>query len=133
MDIGLIRVIAIIIDALTQPRNPIEETYSWIETTSDEGVYEELDDIRMAMLPTQVAITNERKQSRPRPPTKPRPKARPSTIQPRGTLERARSLDTMLQGGRSPARMQHMIIYILSNPAVCMHDYKLQGSSVAAG
>ena len=36
--------IAIIIDTLTQPRNPI----------GDEGIYEELDDIRMAMLPTQV-------------------------------------------------------------------------------
>ena len=77
--------IAILTDTSTQPRKPIQETYSWTDSTSDEGVYEEVNDIRMAMLPTPVAATDEKKQSRPRPPTKPKPKARPSTIQPRGT------------------------------------------------
>ena len=124
-------VIAIIIDALTQPRNPIEETYSQTETTSDERVYEKLDDIRMAMLPTPVAITNERKQSRPKLPTRPRPEARPSTIQCSGRLPRACSLDTMLQGGRSSACIQHMID-ILSNPAVYM-TINCKVASVAAG
>lgn len=76
-----------IIDAVAQPRKPIQETRSTSTTpswtdTSGEGIYEEVDD-----KPTQVATTGEKKQNRPKPPTKPKPVGRSSTIQPRGTTQ----------------------------------------------
>lgn len=96
---------------------PLKVTYSRTDSTRDEAVYEEVNDMYMygARQPTQVAITDKKKQnSCSKPPTMPKPKVRLSTIQHRGKLARAHSMDTLLKEGRSSACMQY-ILYVLSN------------------